>query len=129
MTTRQQLAAAARAAGERYFEDPRGCKRGHTMFYACSGSCMQCVRGDGFSEYADSRKLTGSARDIARDVWRAARQATSSTTANRIRGVLDHHGKTAVRIGLELGLSGEYVRRILNNSDFAVKDGKYWRLK
>lgn len=129
MTTRQELAAAARAAGERYFEDPRGCKRGHQVFYASNGCCIQCANLNkeiGFDTWANGRGLTGHTRQMAHLAWDAAQQRGPSA-ADRIRGALAHGPKTATQIAAEIRLTAKHVRRLLKNCDFARKDGLYWR--
>lgn len=136
MTTRQQLAAAARAAGERYFEDPRGCKRGHVLFYANSAHCVQCLRSDGFKDYAESRKLTGEARDIARHAWHAARQVAAPSLPDRILTCVRGGYNTAAAIGAAVDLTPEHTRRLLRGleTEGLVICGRVgrthiWRLK
>ena len=130
-TPRKDLAAAARAAGERYFEDPRGCKRGHQVFYASNGCCTQCANLNkeiGFETWANGRGLTGHIRDVARAAWDAA-QARRPPAVDRICGVLARGPKTAPQIAAELRVSPEHVRRLLRENDIARKDGLLWRKK
>lgn len=130
-TPRSQLAAAARAAGERYFEDPRGCKRGHQVFYASNGCCIECSglnKEIGFGTWADGRGLTGHIRDVARAAWNAA-QSRRPPVVDRIAGVLAHGPKTALQIAAELRMSPEHLRRLLRENDIAHKDGLLWRKK
>ena len=130
-TPRKYLAAAARAAGERYFEDPRGCKRGHQVFYASNGCCIECSglnKEIAFGTWADGRGLTGHIREVARAAWEAAQHRKPSAT-DRIRGVLTNGSKTAPQIAAELRMSSEHVRRLLKDCDFAVKIDTRWRLK
>lgn len=131
MTTRRELAAAARAAGERYFEDPRGCKRGHQVFYASNGCCIECSglnKEIAFGTWADGRGLTGHIREVARAAWDAA-QARRPPAADRISDLLSRGPKTAQQIAAELRMSYWNVCRLLRENDIAHKDGLLWRKK
>ncbi|MEG1040571.1 MAG: hypothetical protein RSE94_11720 [Pseudomonas sp.] len=90
MTTRSQLQQAARLAGEKHFEDPKGCKRGHTLFYTSNGSCKLCT----------DRVLTFDRRPHADDL-------------PRVREAIERGAQTSFHVSQCTGFSVAYSRELL----------------
>lgn len=83
MTARSDLQDAARAAGEMFFEDPAGCKNGHTLFYVSSGSCKQCANPPPLERWGDPGDIARVQTALNRGAVTAAQvsQATGFSTA------------------------------------------------
>lgn len=113
MTTRKAMAAAARAAGEQYFEDPKGCKRGHQVFYSSNGSCVLCQGIEAkFQIWVAGMGYEGHDREVARTAWLAARQRNPVTLMS-LKAMLLEAPTTSERIAAETGLTARHVRRLL----------------
>ena len=125
MTARKVLQLEARERGDRYFEDPKGCKRGHTVFYTSSRGCLLCQdrNRDLFSQWADSRKLTGASRQIAAEAWAASRVAKPDLRDSIVSVLPATVTEAAQRLGVARAYASRLIRE-LESSGRVVKDGK-----
>lgn len=140
MTARKVLQSEAKERGDCYFEDPKGCKRGHTVFYTSNRACKVCLdlNRDLFSQWADNRKLTGASRQIAAEAWAASRIAKPDLR-DSVASVLP---ATATEAAQRLGVARAYAGRLIRDLESqgrVAKDGKrivngrpsanIWRIK
>lgn len=113
--TRISLRKAALAAGEKFFEDHRGCKHGHTLFYSSNGSCVMCPayrRRPSFASWAKQHEMTPHERYLAELAWKAATGALP-TTQDDILDIVRKIPSTTHQIASELGLTQRHAGRIL----------------
>lgn len=92
MMTRTALRTAAKKAGEKFFEDPKGCKHGHNVFYTSNGSCVMCAQPVTFT------------------------LRTHPDDAGRVTEAQQRCARTPTQISQATGLSVEYIVRLLGGS-------------
>lgn len=113
--TRKALQAIAREAGEKYFEDPKGCKHGHTLFYTCNAGCVMCAGARPlltFARYADANGLTGRERDVAESAWMAAKGTSPVRKEDLLRAVAKSR-QSAKSMAASLSITGPHAARLL----------------
>lgn len=133
---RKTLRQAARDDGERFYEDPHLCKRGHSLRYVSSGSCVQCGKiADGFSLWADAELLPPTQRAWAERAWQAAVSRNPKVYPAAVLAALEKGRATAADLADQVGASVVTVRNILKifaeqgaARQYAVGRVKYWVL-
>ena len=113
--SRAVLQAAAREAGERFFEDPKGCKHGHTVFYTSNMSCKQCANatfGMTFANYARAEGLTGREREVAEAAWQAAK-GDSPIKKDIVLKVIAQTRMTSQGVATALDITRNHASRLL----------------
>ena len=95
--SRRALQRAAREAGERFFEDPKGCALGHTVFYVSSGDCKECRRP------LNLPRISGP-DDYA-----------------RVQVAQGRGARTARQISIATGFSESYIREMIGSREWSAE--------
>lgn len=118
MTTRTKLRAEALKAGQKTFLDPKGCKRGHTVFRTSNMACMTCektkarVTAVSFTAFALNKNWTSGERLAAMQAWIAAGGMTPNLEHEVVRMAADG-GVSSTRLQRDLGVTGRNARRLI----------------
>lgn len=132
---RKTLRQAARDAGERFYEDPHLCKRGHSLRYVSSGSCVQCGKLDGFTLWADAECIPPVQRAWAERAWNAAAARKPAVYPAAVLAALEKGRATAADLAEQVGANVVTVRNILKifaeqgaARQYAIGRMRYWVL-
>ena len=115
MTSRAELRLQAQASGLSLFDDPNGCKHGHTVFYTSTGACKLCAGAPTaatFTQWADKRGLKGWAREIANEAWLAAKGGTPKPK-DRVLEAIRQSAHTSESMAATTGITVRYARMLL----------------
>lgn len=129
--TRTALRQLAKDKGLRTFEDPKGCKRGHTTFRTSNMYCVTCdkmrgVNGGSFAAWVRDKRYTDEQLAAALAAWVAAGGPSPNKEHEIMRLVRAGRwpGVTSNKVAKHMVISHHHARVLITK---LAADGKLYR--